>query len=79
MGKPEDDCSCSETPIYKGRGGKRPNSGRKFQNKTKHFFGLKYSPEEFEEIEKKFSFLKKNLKMNNTQLLKYIIKNFNLN
>ena len=45
----------------------------------KHFFGLKYSPEEFEEIEEKFSFLKKNLKMNNTQLLKYIIKNFNLN
>lgn len=57
MEKPEGDCS--KTPIYKGRGGKRPNSGRKFQNKTKHFFGLKYSPEEFEEIEEKFSFLKK--------------------
>lgn len=79
MEKPEGDYSCSEAPIYKCRGGKRPNSGRKFQNKTKHFLGLKYSPEEFEEIEEKFSFLKKNLKMNNTQLLKYIIKNFNLN
>ena len=56
MEKPEGDYSCSKAPIYKGRGGKRPNSGRKFQNKTKHFLGLKYSPEEFEELKKNLVF-----------------------
>ena len=40
----------SEIEPYKNkRGGKRKNSGRKFQNKTKHFLGLKYTPEEFKE------------------------------
>jgi len=63
-------------PYVNKRGGKRKNSGRKFQNKTRHFMGLKYTPEEFEELDKTFSVLKEKMKMNNTQLLKHIITHF---
>lgn len=64
-------------PCKSKRGGKRKNSGRKFQNKTEHFLGLKYTPEEFEELNEAFEFLKEKLQMNNTQLLKHIITYFN--
>lgn len=64
-------------PCKSKRGGKRKNSGRKFQNKTEHFLGLKYTPEEFEELNEAFEFLKEKLQMNNTQLLKHIITHFN--
>lgn len=64
-------------PYANKRGGKRKNSGRKFQNKTEHFLGLKYTPEEFEELNEAFEFLKEKLQMNNTQLLKHIITHFN--
>lgn len=74
----ETNCFEGDIPFQKKekRGGKRKNSGRKFQNKTKHFLGLKYTPEEFEEIEKTFKNLKETLKMNNTDLLKHIIIHF---
>ena len=75
-----EDANCFEDDIpfqrKEKRGGKRKKSGRKFQNKTKHFLGLKYTPEEFEEIEKTFKNLKETLKMNNTDLLKHIIIHF---
>ena len=64
-------------PYKNKRGGRRKNSGRKFQNKTEHFFGLKYTPEEFRELDKTFKVLKEKLQMNNTQLLKHIITHFN--
>lgn len=64
-------------PCKSKRGGKRKNSGRKFQNKAEHFLGLKYTPEEFEELNEAFEFLKEKLQMNNTQLLKHIITHFN--
>ena len=63
-------------PYANKRGGKRKNSGRKFQNKTKHFLGLKYTPEEFEELNKTFKILKEKMQMNNMQLLKHIITHF---
>ena len=63
-------------PYANKRGGKRKNSGRKFQNKTKHFLGLKYTPEEFDELNKTFKILKEKMQMNNTQLLKHIITHF---
>mgnify|MGYP001744422261 CR=1 FL=1 len=69
----------NEIEPYKNknkRGGKRKNSGRKFQNKTKIFLGFKYTPEEFEELNETFEFLKEKMKMNNTQLLKHIITHF---
>ena len=67
----------SEIEPYKNkRGGKRKNSGRKFQNKTRHFLGLKYTPEEFKELNETFEILKEKLQMNNTQLLKHIITHF---
>ena len=64
-------------PYKNKRGGKRKNSGRKFQNKTRHFLGLKYTPEEFKELNETFEILKEKLQMNNTQLLKHIITHFN--
>ena len=63
-------------PYANKRGGKRKNSGRKFQNKTRHFMGLKYTPEEFKELSETFEVLKEKMKMNNTQLLKHIITHF---
>ena len=63
-------------PYKNKRGGKRKNSGRKFQNKTKHFLGLKYTPEEFKELNETFKILKEKMQMNNTQLLKHIITHF---
>ena len=63
-------------PYANKRGGKRKNSGRKFQNKTKHFFGLKYTPEEFKDLNETFEVLKEKMQMNNTQLLKHIITHF---
>lgn len=72
--------SCSQEneiePYANKRGGKRKNSGRKFQNKTKHFLGLKYTPEEFKELNETFEVLKEKMQMNNTQLLKHIITHF---
>ena len=64
-------------PYKNKKGGKRKNSGRKFQNKTEQFLGLKYTPEEFKELNETFKNLKEKLKMNNTQLLKHIITHFN--
>ena len=67
----------SEIEPYKNkRGGKRKNSGRKFQNKTKIFLGLKYTPDEFKELNETFKILKEKMQMNNTQLLKHIITHF---
>ena len=63
-------------PYANKRGGKRKNSGRKFQNKTKIFLGFKYTPEEFEELNETFKILKEKMQMNNTQLLKHIITHF---
>lgn len=63
-------------PYANKRGGKRKNSGRKFQNKTRHFMGLKYTPEEFKEMNEAFEVLKEKMQMNNTQLLKHIITHF---
>ena len=72
--------SCSQEnavePYKDKRGGKRKNSGRKFQNKTKIFLGFKYTPEEFEELDETFKILKEKMHMNNTQLLKHIITHF---
>ena len=69
----------SEIEPYKNknkRGGKRKKSGRKFQNKTKNFMGLKYTPDEFKELNETFKILKEKMQMNNTQLLKHIITHF---
>ena len=63
-------------PYKNKRGGRRKNSGRKFQNKTKFFLGLKYTPEEFKELSETFEVLKEKMQMNNTQLLKHIITHF---
>lgn len=63
-------------PRKNKRGGKRKNSGRKFQNKTKIFLGFKYTPKEYEELNETFKILKEKMQMNNTQLLKHIITHF---
>ena len=63
-------------PCKSKRGGKRKNSGRKFQNKTKNFLGFKYTPEEAKELNETFEVLKEKMQMNNTQLLKHIITHF---